>query len=157
MILRLLTAVIACAFITATPLSAKEKTLDEATKKAIINYPIVNVKTIGEEMIHAFMEGEVENIILEFSEGTLIPFKTSLSGNIINILPKERDPIYFSIQQTFYLAITNDDTLFSTDLSNWMTASSFFHGDIGFNIDTTAEGPAIRLSGELQHEKSTED
>lgn len=150
MILRLLTTVLACALLTSMPVSAKECRPNEATKKALLNYPVVNVKNLTEEMIMSFLEGSA-NVILEFSEGTFIPLKTALEGNVINIVPRDRDPIYFSIQQSFYIAFTDEDTFFSKDMENWSPASSFFSGDVNFSVDTGPEGPSLRLSGEIHH------
>lgn len=148
MLSRLITAIITCTLLATMPLSAKEK-VSESTKKMIATLPIVNVKTLTEEMVQAFMEGEAENVILEISKGTLIPLNLVLSGNLVEILPREREPITFSIQQTFYLAITDYDVYLSKDLTHWSMASSFFSGDVSFRIDPTPQGPALTLGGEV--------
>ena len=143
--LRLLTTLLTYTFLFNAPAIATET--EEA--RPSLNYPIINIKNINEEMVNAFMEGEVENVILEFTEGTLLPFSTSLTGNIINILPKEREPIYFSIQETFYLGITSENFYFSSDLVNWEETLNFFTGDIGLQLEPTPQGPILKLSGEL--------
>lgn len=150
MFLRLLATTIAAIIFATTPLSAKEKGPNEATKKALLNYPVINVKNLTEEMVLAFMEGS-PNVILEFSKGTLIPLNTSLEGNVINILPKDRGPIYFSIEQTLYIAFTDEDTFFSEDMNHWRQASAFFSGDINFSIDTGPDGLSINIGGQIHH------
>lgn len=153
MLYRFIAIFIACAFFAGMPLSAEENKPQEAVKKSLAQLPVFNVKNLTEEMVLAFVSGEVKNIILEIPEGLQLPLKFSLTGNLVNIQPPERDPVCFCIQQTTYIAIVDEGPLFSVDLDVWYSPSDFFSGNIDFTLDSTPEGPALSLSLEINHDE----
>ncbi len=106
--------------------------------------PVININKINEAMLHAFMSGDIRNIIVELNEGTLLPFRTNLKGDLINIVPEERDPIYFQVMQTFYLKEESESLLFSTDLQEWRNFTDFVDGNIDLTIEPTPTGPMLR-------------
>lgn len=95
---------------------------------------IIQITDVTEDMLGMFLAGEVHNVIVEFPEDTYIPVKYLLTGNLINLVPEERPPVYLKIMRTFYLKMDAEGYLFSTDMQNWKQYSDFMSGEVSCSI-----------------------
>ncbi|MEC7839512.1 MAG: hypothetical protein VX777_05695 [Chlamydiota bacterium] len=107
--------------------------------------PIINVSDINADMLDAFMLGDIGNVIIEMSEGALLPFRVNLSGNLVNIVPEEREPVYLQIMQTYYIRFDSSDIMFSTDLHNWQQSFDFATGDVSVTLEPISGGTMLKL------------
>jgi hypothetical protein len=114
---------------------------------------IIRITDVTEDMIGAFLSGEVHNAIVELPENTYIPFKYFLRGNLINLVPEERAPIYIKIMRTFYLKVDEQDFLLSTDLQNWKPLFEAISGDVSLSIETSNGHPTFCAETTLQVEE----
>jgi len=111
---------------------------------------IVRVTDMSEEMFDAFLGQKVQNMTIEFPENTCIPFKQILKGNLIHIVPEDRDLAYFKILRTFYVKVSEYGYEFSTDFQTWKSPLDFLTLEASFTIQTCDGQPTFCTETTLQ-------
>lgn len=114
---------------------------------------IIRITDVTEDMIGAFLSGAVHNVVVEFPENTFIPIKQILRGNLLQLVPEEREPVYLKVQRTFYLKVDDQDILLSTDLHTWKPLLDAIGGEISVSIESSHGHPAFCLEANLQVEE----
>lgn len=79
---------------------------------------VINVASITYAELEAILDEENESMILEFSAGMMIPLKF--------FLKEEKEIGHVKIERTFYIRSTEEDLLFSLDLTEWTALDNLF-------------------------------
>lgn len=104
---------------------------------------IVRVTDLSEDMFNDFLEQKARNMIVEFPEETYIPFKQILKGNLIQLVPEERSPVYFKVMRTFYVRLGESGYELSTDFQTWKSFLDFATGQVSFHLQTIDGQPTF--------------
>lgn len=109
---------------------------------------IVPVSAITNEILMNFFQGKTPHIALEFTEGTILPFRVSLSGEFLAIENND-SPRIIKVMKTCYVRSVGGNFLFSADLHNWKDYHAFFTGKLGISFAVADGIPFIDVGLEL--------
>src|SRR5580658_7020560 len=88
---------------------------------------IVHVLSATNEELNSFMQGQNSNIIVQFSENTLIPLHLFLKGDVVNLIEQD-DVLQLNIKETFYVRLIEGEYQFSLNLIDWKSFLEFLTG-----------------------------
>lgn len=97
---------------------------------------------ISQELLQEYFSGTMENLVLECSEGTNLPFNLNLHGEFLEIKSDEYKEI--RMLKTYYIRFVEDNFKFSADLQSWYEFSDFFTGSFNLTVDVGATTPYLR-------------
>lgn len=70
---------------------------------------------------------KLKNLIIECPEGSELPFKLTLNGDLFTFGPSQDLQFSLILKKTCYLThLPTEGTVFSTDMKNWKKADDFF-------------------------------
>lgn len=106
-----------------------------------------------EEVDQLFSQGKLlNNVILECTEGSLLPLKISIKGDLLSLDSEDKNPMTLKILKTFYIRCDEKEQFFfSTDLQEWKEFSEFSTGMLNALLKSENGVPTASLDLQLNH------
>lgn len=111
-------------------------------------YQIVTLEALTEDVSQDFFAGRSDNLILQCSEGSKLPFHFALQGSMLALEP-ECASCSLRLLQTCFIMFVNEEFFFSSDLHDWRNFQEYFTGTMSVNLDVINGEPTVGLSIEL--------
>lgn len=93
----------------------------------------VSILDFKDHVYQEFIQGKLDDVIIKYPEGTIVPLKLSLKGDVLAI--DSTGEINLKTLKTCYIRCPSQDhLLFSSDLKEWKTFPEFFMGNIKMSI-----------------------
>ncbi|MES2200560.1 MAG: hypothetical protein V4489_10405 [Chlamydiota bacterium] len=121
------------------------------TSTQIFGWEVMNISTLTNIDLESVMSQEKENTAVEFSEGTILPLKFFLKGDLLTLVGEEREIGQVKVEKTFYVRLKGEDFLFSLDLSTWKSCWDFFTGTASVDLNVDEKIPSITFGAEANH------
>jgi hypothetical protein len=97
-------------------------------------YDPVAITGFDDQMTERFFKGELPNVVLELSQGMVLPFNVLINGDFFELDLVDQPPYRLIVHKTCYMRCLGDNMLFSRDLLTWKEFQDFFSGSIGFAL-----------------------
>jgi len=109
---------------------------------------IVNVCDLSDQELNKVMNGYLPNLVIEFSENTMLPINFFLKGNLVNLVEKKESFEHIQVKQTFYARFVEEELILSSDLSEWKPFLEFLTGNISVALSIQEGKPSIVFGSE---------
>ncbi|MGD2169401.1 MAG: hypothetical protein PVI40_04080 [Chlamydiota bacterium] len=109
---------------------------------------IVNVCDLTSQELNKAMSGGLPNLVIEFSENTMLPINFFLKGNLVNLVEKKESFEHVQVKQTFYARFVEEELILSSDLSEWKPFLEFITGNISVAVSIQEGNPSIVFGAE---------
>lgn len=116
-----------------------------ASQECVANeLQIINASCTTEQEMVKFNRGD---LVLEFTEGTLVPLHFFLDGNWLALVNDDQQNC-IQIKRTFYMRLAENELSFSLNLTEWKSLLEFVTGTASLMIGAHDGTPAITLGAE---------
>lgn len=95
---------------------------------------VVNFCDLTENDLEEIIQGLHPNKIIEFLANTMLPINRYLKGALIHLVENQEKWGTVEINQTFYARYTENELLFSSDLTEWKPLLEFVTGEASINL-----------------------
>lgn len=96
---------------------------------------VVSIIDASNDLLKEFENGSAPNIILECTQGALLPLEIVLSGSIVSIEGQINSPLKIKVDRTFYVQRNKKQLLFSLDGVCWKPFTEIFMGQLSFMLE----------------------
>lgn len=112
------------------------------------DFLIKNVTTLSKDELGIVLSQEHENVVVEFSTGTILPVNFFLKGEVLSLVGEEKEIGQIKIERTFYIRPIGEEFLFSLDLMEWKPFWDLFTGAASIYLSTENMVPSITFGAE---------
>lgn len=109
---------------------------------------IVPIATVSQETLQDLMEGDSEDMVLECAEGSTLPLKLFISGDVIET-DEDSPLVSLRVLQTFYIKVQDSGFLFSRDGRDWLSLLEFVTGTASLGLGMDASQPVAQAGMDL--------
>ncbi len=111
-------------------------------------YNLIDVSTVRLEDMAQMISGTMTNGVIVFSEGTILPLRFFLTGNLITLIGEQADFGSVEVQQTFYARFSKTGIDLSSDLETWTPFFDFITGMASIQLSIDDSTPFILFGAE---------
>lgn len=109
---------------------------------------VYSLSELTKDMLEDFFAGKTPGVVIECSQGAILPFSLSLKGEFLSL--EESDTLRtIEVIKTCFIKFDKKTFLFSTNLQEWKDFKGFFTGRMGISLNVDQEVPAVDINIEL--------
>lgn len=109
---------------------------------------VIGLSELTYDRIEDFFAGKAPHVVLECTQGSILPFNISLASEFLALDGAEA-PHTIKVLKTCFIKCVEGTFYFSADLQSWKDFQGFFTGMIGVSLNVNDSSPEVGLNIEL--------
>lgn len=111
-------------------------------------YHLIYLSDLTEKAAEELLLNPQETDILVCTEGTRLPIRFALQGDLIELVTPGESSYQLVIKRPFYLRLANDELLISLDGTQWKKWNELLTGMLNVTVSSPDNAPQIQLCAE---------
>jgi len=110
----------------------------------------VRVGDLTEDMLQKIMNGDMQNIAIEFPKDEQLPLELFIGGDLISLVQSDDMPTFIKFNKSIYIRNHHGKLFLSADLHHWSPFERFVTGTLKVLLSIEeSQGPVITLGADL--------